>query len=246
MRDLLSMYCALLGFVQMYCIILVHRHCTRADRSGAFDVLQDLSVSPEGAKDLQRAEFWAGNAPNNFIVTPAWVAALELFGASSEWQSETVRYIVVVTYAVAWPFGLAQAYTSVGANLACCAIVRDQLRQFTRRLDGFVSSSVAAHTEPAFDFRATMVEIYRLAQQQVQCERIGANLLLTVLCFHLATGAIFAYGLATNDPNALALNLLLGIFGVVFFAQCIDLLLGPMSVTTGAHGQPPHSFRDSL
>lgn len=83
-----------------------------------------------------------------------------------------------------------------------------------------------------------------ITQHEEECERNSTSILLTALCFHFACGAIFAYGLATNDPSAVILNVLLGIFGAVFFAQCIDLLLGPMSVTSGARGQPPHSLLD--
>ena len=237
-RDLMSGWAAIFGFLTAYGTVLLNQRCVCPDGTGTLDILKKLSVSPEGARELQRAEFWARMAPVTFFQIPVTTLVIESIGSTSEWESEELRYISSITYATAWSFGLAQLYAGTGANLACCAIVRDQLRQTTRRLEELISSSIASQTEPAFDFRATMAEMYRLTQHQVQCERIGASILVNAVGFQLTCGALFTYALATGDPEHVVLNAIFGICAVVFFAQCIDMLLGPMSVTAGAHEHP--------
>ena len=100
---------------------------------------------------------------------------------------------------------LPQLYAGVGADLACCAIVRDQLRHTTRRLEQLVSSSVASQTEPAFDYRETMAELHRLTQHSAQCERASGSILLIAgyayaLCGALISGLDKAVDLKKNSP----------------------------------------------
>ena len=155
---------------------------------------------------------------------------------ASGWRSEAAR---LICYGVGIFLGCGcglfpQLYAGVGADLACCAIVRDQLRQTTRRLEQLVTSSVASQTEPAFDFRATMAELHRLTQHSAQCERASGSIMLLAGYAYALCGPLYVYGAATSDPGAVVLSGIFLVFACLFFAQAIDLLLGPLSVTAGA------------
>ena len=236
LRDILCIYFLMDGPAIAGATALLHRRTARADGTGALDVLERLPISPEGAQDLKRAEFWAGNAPTSPLVAIGIILASEPGGMASGWRSETVRFICYgAGFFLGGGFGVfPQIYATVGADLACCAIVRDQLRQTARRLGQLVSSSVASQAEPAFNFRATMAELHRLKQHVAQCERTGASVLLIAGYAYAACGSLLIYGAATGDPDAVVLNAFFIFFGSLYFAQTIDLLLGPMSVTAGA------------
>ena len=234
-RDIMFIYWIGNGFVVAWSTFLLHQHIARADGTGALDVLEKLPISSEGAQDLKHAEFWAGNAPTSPIVMTTVMLLMEWAEISSGWHSEPIRYIATIGTIIGSSFGNSpQSYTSVGIDLACCAIVRDQLRQTARRLRQLVSSSVASQTEPAFDFRATMAELHRLLQHSVECERTSGSILINVLYCYVGTGSLFIYGAATSDPGAVAIRVILLGFAGLWFAQAIDLLLGPLSVTAGA------------
>eukprot|EP01046_Picozoa_sp_COSAG06_P010830 COSAG06_NODE_601_length_13893_cov_8.766928_6_plen_350_part_00 len=233
--DILCIFFVGDGLVIAWGCVLLNQRIARADGSGALDVLEKLPISPEGAQDLKRAEFWAGNAPGQPLLTPTLVLLFEWAGVTSGWHSEAIRYIVCGATALGVGFGAQpQLYAGVGADLACCAIVRDQLRQTTRRLEQLVSSSIGSQTEPAFDFRGTMAELHRLLQHSAQCERASGSILLIAIYAYALCGSLYIYGAATVDSGAVALSVFFIAFGAYFFAQAIDLLLGPLSVTAGA------------
>ena len=238
-RDILCIYYFVGGLVFPWSTFLLHQRMARADGTGALDVLEKLPISPEGVQDLKRAEFWAGNAPTSPIFIAVIISLMEWAGITSGWRSEAIRYVVAGAIVLALGFGnFPQVYASVGAELACCAIVRDQLRHTTRRLEQLVSSSVASQTEPAFDFRATMAELHRLTQHSAQCERASGSIQLIGGFSYALCGSLFVYGAATSDPDAVVLSAILIFMACSFFAQAIDLLLGPMSVTAGASHRP--------
>ena len=243
-RDILAIYYVIDGPMITWSTFMLNQRIARADGKGALDVLEKLPISPEGAQDLKRAEFWAGNAPTSLIPLAAGISLMEWAGVTSGWDSEAIRYIVCGAIIIGAAFGgLAPLNASVGADLACCAIVRDQLRQTTRRLDKLVTSSIESQTDPAFDFRATMAEMHRLTQHAAQCERANGHILLIAGYIYAGAALLYIYGTATSDPGAVALSVFLLFFGSVHFAQAIDLLLGPLSLTAGA---PPFALPHCL
>ena len=227
-------------FIDGFAVALVHallyQRLARPDGTGTLDVLEQLPVSPAGAQDLRRAEFWAGQTFGAPFLAVGIYGGMEWAGTTSGWPSEAVR---IGTVALAAIGGGCVALPALNATtstvLACCAIVRDQLRQATRRLEHTVSRCAASPGgEPEWDFRATTTELYRIKRMGAQCERASTSILMMAIFCYGGAGSLFAYTVASGESPYIAFTATAVVIMSICFGQTIDLLLGPLSVTTGA------------
>ena len=237
-RDPFMIFLAVFGFVSAGHTAHLHKHVARADGLGALDTLEKLRVTPDvrdGAAGLKIAELWAGQAPSSPIPLLFIFLAFELLPATPilEWPNETTRMITWAGIIVGQGCGyFPHLYACAAASIACCAIVRDQLRQATHRLEKLVSDCATSTSDVAFDFRATMRELQDLMKHTKQCERIDRCVLGIWLYNGVLGGTIWSY-FAIFSSAGPVFKAVSTFVACVLYGQALSLLMAVFSVTAG-------------
>ena len=216
------------------------------DAAAAWEILQDLYVTPRGAKALKkRAEAQAGQGLAWFVLALAPAVGFWYAGIFEVPWMPAPMFIGV--FALGIMIGLPFQEACTATVIACTLIVRDQVEQAAERMQRQVedkllprkdtASSVDDPDTPAtvWDYEREIAELHRLFGKLIpMCEQATGGIVATYGTTLAFGGAAHTYIGASCELGSTSASLFMIGLSVTFWQGVLVYLYWPMQISSAA------------
>jgi hypothetical protein len=209
------------------------------DAAAAWEILQDLYVTPRGAKALKkRAEAQAGQGLAWFVLALAPAVGFWYAGIFEVPWMPAPMFIGV--FALGIMIGLPFQEACTATVIACTLIVRDQVEQAAERMQRQVKDNLLPPKDPdtpaiIWDYELEIAELYKLFGELIpMCEQATGGLVATYGTTLAFGGAVFTYVGASGELGSTPGSLILIGFSVTFWQAVLVYLYWPMQISSAA------------
>ena len=209
------------------------------DAAAAWEILQDMYVTPRGAKVLKkRAEAQAGQGLAWFVLAlPAAFGFLYAGIFEVPWMPDPV---FIGLNALGWMIALPNQEACTTTVIACTLIVRDQVEQAAERMQRQVKENLLLPKDsdtPAiiWNYELEIAELYKLFGELIpMCEQATGGLVATYGTVLAFGGALFTYVGASGELGSTVASLIFIGFSVTFWQGVLVYLYWPMQISSAA------------